>query len=307
LNRAEKANRPVEEKESFRWLEMLKESTEGIPDGINAITVCDREGDFYELYAKCSELSKDYIIRVIHDRNSVDNEKTAKKIRQSRSCGTVTVNIPRDSRKGVPARQTTMEVAYCSVRVKKPLSIKGESVPQNLTMNLVRITELTPPAGQEPIEWILATSLLLHSAEEAMTIVDYYIQRWKIERFHFVLKSGCNAEKIQQRTYVKIKPLLLIYSVISLFIMAITFLGRVTPDMPCDLLFEEDEWKTLYRIANKTKIPPDRPYSMADAVRYLGQLGSYKRAPSDGAPGLKAIWKGLFVLYHFMAFVVGQV
>lgn len=307
LNRSEKANRPIEEKESFRWLEMLKESTEGIPDGINAITVCDREGDFYELYAKCLELSKDYIIRVIHDRNSVDNEKTADKIRKSRSCGTVTVNIPRNSRKGVPARQTTMEIAYCSVSVKKPLSIKEESVPQNLTMNLVRITELTPPAGQEPIEWILATSLSLRSAEEAMTIVDYYIQRWKIERFHFVLKSGCNAEKIQQRTYEKIKPLLLIYSVISLFIMAITFLGRVAPDMPCDLLFEEDEWKTLYRIANKTKIPPDRPYSMADAVMYLGQLGSYKRAPSDGAPGLKAIWKGLFVLYHFMAFVVGQV
>ncbi len=307
LSRWEKANRPIEEKESYRWLEMLKASTEGIPKDINTITICDREGDFYELYAKCTELGKDYIIRVIHDRKSDDNEKTVAKIRRSPACGTVTVNIPRDSRKNIPARQTAMEVAYCTVNIKKPLSVKDESSLQKLSMNIVRITELTPLAGHEPIEWILATSLSLDNAEEAMTIVEYYIQRWKIERFHFVLKSGCNAEKIQQRNYEKIKPLLLIYSVISLFIMAITFLGRVAPDMPCNLLFEEDEWKILYRIANKTKEPPDKPYSMAEAVRYLGQLGSYKRTPSDGQPGLKAIWKGLFALYNVMDLLLGQV
>ena len=122
----------------------------------------------------------------------------------------------------------------------------------------------------------------------------------KIERFHFVLKSGCKVEEIQQRTYEKIKPMLLIYSVIAMYIMAITFIGRVLPDTLCDTFFEEEEWKILYRIVNKSKTAPEEPYTMEEAVKYLGQLGGYKRSPSDGPAGLKVIWKGLTKLYEFI-------
>ena len=68
-----------------------------------------------------------------------------------------------------------------------------------------------------------------------MTIVEHYIQRWKIERFHYVLKSGMGAEKIQQQTYERIKPVLFIYSVIALYIMAVTYIGRIMPDAPCSI------------------------------------------------------------------------
>jgi hypothetical protein len=37
--------RPIEEKESFRWLETLERSTADIPEGVRVITVCYREGD----------------------------------------------------------------------------------------------------------------------------------------------------------------------------------------------------------------------------------------------------------------------
>ncbi len=174
-------------------------------------------------------------------------------------------------------------------------------------MNLVRITEIETDGVKEPIEWILATSLPLKSAEDAMTIVSYYIQRWKIERFHYVLKSGCNAEKIQQHSFEKIKIMLLIYSVIAMYIMTVTYIGRILPDMTCDAFFDKEEWQILYRITLKTKEAPSEPYSMADAVTYLGWLGGYKRAPSDGPPGLKVIWLGLFKLWDFIELFVGQV
>jgi hypothetical protein len=51
---------------------------------------------------------------------------------------------------------------------------------------------------------------------------------------------------------------------------------------------------------------PDEPYTVAEAVNYLGQLGGYKRAPSDGMPGLKTIWQGLFLLYFVVDLFVGQ-
>jgi len=307
LTKSEKSARPIEEKESYRWLQMLEESTVDIPDDVSVVTICDREGDFYELYAKAKELGKDFIIRVIHDRNSEDNEKIASKIRKTGAVGKATVNIPRDTRRNIPARTTEMEVAYCTVTIKKPATVRNADIEGKLSINLVRITEITPPKDQEPIEWILATSLSLNNDEDVKKIVEYYVQRWKIERFHYVLKSGLNSEKIQQRTYDRIKPVLFIYSIIALFIMTATYIGRVLPDAPCNLMFDEEEWKILYRVVHKTKTPPVSPYPMSDAVKYLGQLGGYKRAPSDGAPGLKSIWLGLFALYQAIDLLVGQV
>ncbi len=284
LTKEEKAARKTEEKESYRWIEMLDESTAGIPEDIHVITICDREGDFYELYAQALALGEDFVIRVVHDRSTEADSKIFNQIGRTSACGQVTVSIPRNSRAGIHARQAQMEVAYCAVCIKKPKSVKDETLPKSLQMNIVRITEINTEGDIKPIEWILATNLQLNNAEDAMTVVEYYVQRWKIERFHFVLKSGCGAEKIQQRKYEKILPMLLIYSVIAMFIMAVTYVGRILPDLPCDAFFDKDEWQILYRITHKTKIPPAEPYSMADAVKYLGWLGGYKRAPSDGPP-----------------------
>ena len=307
LSRAEKYARPIEEKESFRWIETIRDSTAIIPEETNFITICDREGDFYELYAEAINLGTDFIIRVTHDRLSDTNERIATKLRQTKAVGTVTINIPRDSRNAVPARQAEMEVAYCSVNVIKPSNVRNEEVAPKLTIKLVRVTEINPPDGHDPIEWILAAGLTVNNAEDAIFVVECYVQRWKIERFHFVLKSGLGAEKIQQRTYERIKPVLLIYSVIALFIMAITYMGRALPDMPCNLFLDDDEWKILYRVVHKTKQAPDMPYSMADAIKYLGQLGGYKRSPSDGPPGLKSIWNGLFALYFAVDVLKSQI
>ena len=304
--KSEKASRPIEEKESYRWLWMFDASTLYIPKDIHVVTICDREGDFYELYAYALALGEDFVIRVTHDRVTDTDEKILSQIRRTGKAGDVTVNVPRDARANIPARQVQMETAYCRVNIKKPANISDGTLPASLVFNLVRITETEVKEGRKPIEWILATSLPLNSPGDAMTVVEYYIQRWKIERFHFVLKSGCSVEKIQQRTYEKIKPMLLIYSVIALYIMAVTYIGRVLPDTPCSAFFDTDEWEILYRIIHRTKIPPSEPYSMADAVKYLGELGSYKRAPSDGPPGLKSIWKGLMKLYEYLELFSGQ-
>jgi hypothetical protein len=307
LTREQIKRLPIEDKESFRWLEMLDESTMHIPPDIRTVTICDREGDFYELYAQAQGLGKDFVIRVSQDRPTESDEKSLSQIRRTKACGRVTITIPRNASAKVAERQAEMEVAHCTLRIKKPQRRKEKSLPDSLELRLVRITEINPDNLQEPIEWILATNLPVSGADDVMTIVGYYVQRWKIERFHFVLKSGCGVEKIQQRTYEKIKSMLLIYSVIAMFIMSVTYLGRVLPETPCNALFQDDEWQMLYRIVHKTNQSPSEPYPMADAVRYLGELGGYRRAPSDGPPGLKAVWSGLFKLSDFLDLFVGQV
>lgn len=43
--------RKIEEKESYRWIEALRETQEVIPEEVEVITICDREGDIFELLA----------------------------------------------------------------------------------------------------------------------------------------------------------------------------------------------------------------------------------------------------------------
>jgi hypothetical protein len=113
----------------------------------------------------------------------------------------------------------------------------------------------------------------VNTAEEAYKYAGYYMQGWKIERFHYVLKSGCAIEKLQERSIDKTAALILMYSIIAVMILNMTYMGRLEPEAPCSVLLGPDEWKLLYRIANKTKKEPKKPYTMKEAVEYLGWLG----------------------------------
>jgi hypothetical protein len=277
---------------------------DSLPSEAEPITVCDREGDFHELYAEAQNLGADFVIRVIHDRKSDTDRKTVTQLRLTEAIGVATVTIPRDSKQEPKSARSRYGSRPYACHAQKTKCIAGDS-PDKLDMTLVRISETSK--AWDKIEWILATNTDIASAEDCMKIVGGYIRRWPIERFHFVLKSGHQVEKIQQRAVEKIKSMLFIYSVLAMYVMKITFSARVMPDLPCDVFLDETEWKFLYRIAKKTQKPPEKPYPISEAVRHIAELGSYKRAPSDGEPGLKSVWQGLFRLFKTVEILVAQV
>jgi hypothetical protein len=88
---------------------------------------------------------------------------------------------------------------------------------ESLGINVIYVKERQKVGGPEPIEWLLITNKPIDSVAQAYEKVEYYVQRWKIERFHYVLKSGCDVEKIQERNLEKTNALLLLYSIISVF------------------------------------------------------------------------------------------
>ncbi|GHV93575.1 hypothetical protein AGMMS50268_40780 [Spirochaetia bacterium] len=133
-------------------------------------------------------------------------------------------------------------------------------------MNIIYVKEEHPPKGNKPIEWFLVTTEPVSTPEEAYEKVGYYMQRWKIEQFHYVLKSGCAIEKIQERSVERTTTLILMYSVIAVMILNMTYAGRLTPELPCSILLEKEEWQLLYCVTNKTKMPPKSPYSVAEAI-----------------------------------------
>jgi hypothetical protein len=313
LTKEQQKNRPIEEKESSRWLLTMENADRDIPEDIKVLHVCDREGDNYELFDKAIQSGRHFLIRIIQNRMTVENEQIVDKIRETPCKGRIKALIPRDSRRHLKEREIVLEIRYRQFEIKKPqIKNKNQVLLPSLGVQVIYVKEEEPPEGIEPIEWFLMTNEEVGSVEGAYEQVEHYIQRWKIERFHHVLKSGCKIEGLQERSMEKTKALILMYSVIGVFIMNLTYIARINPELPCTILFEEEEWKVLYCAANRTREVPEKAYTIKQAVEYIGWLGGPKRAPSDGPPGVKTIWTGLQKLYTLLDYrelfdLVGQV
>lgn len=286
--------RPIEEKESYKWLESMDRSSKDIPSEIKVVNICDREADLFEFFNKTIEENKFFLVRAVHNRIISDECKMFDKVLSQKSAGEVTVEIPRDTRNNLPMRNVTLEVKYTTVVMPAPAKTRkflGNIDPIEVILILVK--EKNEPEGANPIEWYLVTNVETSSFDEALEKVRWYIQRWKIERFHYILKSGCNIEELQEENALQLKKLILMYSIIAARILCLTYLARENPECSCETMFQEEEWNVLYRIANKTSTSPVKAPTIKEAVSYIAKLGGFLGRKGDGEPGVKVIWRGL--------------
>ena len=124
--------------------------------------------------------------------------------------GSMTVTIPRNSQKNQPEREATLDVRTKTFDVKKPNWRRNDKhLSESVRIAVIYISESQSPEGIEPIKWLLSTNENVTNTGDAIKIAEYYIQRWKIERFRYVMKSGCQIEKISRRSVDKIITLIL--------------------------------------------------------------------------------------------------
>jgi len=45
--------------------------------------------------------------------------------------------------------------------------------------------------------------------------VEYYARRWLVERYHYVLKSGCRVEELQLGAADRLERALALYSIVA--------------------------------------------------------------------------------------------
>lgn len=286
--------RPIEEKESYKWLEAMERSNKGIPSDIRVINICDREADLFEFFYKAISEEKLFLVRAMHNRKSTDELKIFDQIQALEATGNILIEIPRDTRNNRPKRTADIELRHLKVEIPVPVKVrKYYSNKEPLKVNLILAQEINVPEGIEPIQWYLVTNVDIESFEDILEKIKWYVQRWKIERFHYILKSGCKIEKLQSDDAERLKKLILMYSIIAARILCLTYYAREMPQASCDIMFDEEEWTVLYRIANKTsKCPPIAP-TMKEAVAYLAKLGGFLGRKGDGEPGVEVIWRGL--------------
>ena len=151
--------------------------------------------------------------------------------------------------------------------------------------------ETAPPGDEDPVQWFLLTSLDVRSASDAADIVGFYLQRWRIEDYFRVLKSGCRVEFLLFRTAERLQRAVAINAVIAWRIMVMTLLGRQVPDCEPQLMFADHEIDFLRTYARAYDL--DMPDRLGDAVRCVAHLGGYQDRRHDPEPGHQTMWHGL--------------
>lgn len=305
----DRQHRALEDKESYRWVEGYRKAqqiTSELPD-TEVLMVADSEADLYDLFEEAAALEEGkahWLVRGKHDRalskKHADNSaiRLLEDLRSQKVLGYLKFDFAKKGRKKRKVRQS---IRACRVTLRPPYRSHEKFPPREITVLLA--SETHPAKGEEPLEWLLLTSRSVTSFEEATTLIDYYLCRWQIEVFFRTLKSGCRVEDLQLEKTAHLLPCLAFYSIVAWRVLFVTLYARECPDLPCDVLFNEEEWKALYVVAKRKK-PPNKPPPLKVFVSLLATFGGHLGRKSDAPPGAKAIWIGLqrmrdFVLaYH---------
>lgn len=241
--RGKKHNRyklSTQEKESSKWLKALDCSLQGIPKGITVVTVCDREADIYDFLNKAVTQDKHFLIRVAQNRRITEENKTIIRQVESQSCaGEILVSIPRDIENKLPPRDARLSIKFCPVTIMPPKNRSDAKTLPNLKLYAVLAEEIDPPKEVEPIYWVLLTTLPVTTFDEAVEKIKWYRQRWKIERYHLTLKSGCKVQELQLETSKRLQTAISIYSIIAWRILWLMYESRENPDSPCDIILKK--------------------------------------------------------------------
>jgi hypothetical protein len=294
---ANRQNLPTEDKESQKWLTALDSSLEGVPKYIDVVTVCDREADIYDFFNKAVTDEKNLLVRVAQKKRTLGDGKTLIKEIESQSVmGEVITSIPRDAENKRPPRDVTLSIRYCPVTIKPPYyRRRPNSLPKlpDLNLYLVLAEESNPLEGEEPISWLLLTTMTVENLDQAVEKIRWYKQRWKIERYHHVLKSGCKVEELQLEEVDHLQNALAVYSIIAWKLLWIKLESEDNPEASCDIVLQEHEWQALCCVTNKSPIPPEQPPLLGNAVLMIAKIGGFLARNCDGKPGVQVIWRGL--------------
>jgi hypothetical protein len=196
--------------------------------------------------------------------------------------------LPAGPRKpGQPEREAVLELAASAVVVKAPQRRSADGPAASQGLWVVRATEIAPPPGGKPIEWILLTTLAVDRFAPACRCVQYAALRGRVERFHNPLKQGCTVERLQFAEAHPLKNALALYSIVAWRLLWLTYTAREQPQAPATELLPPRELRVLEETLQA-------PVTTArEAVRAIAQLGGFPTNPSAKEPGVKVLWRGL--------------
>ena len=105
-------------------------------------------------------------------------------------------------------------------------------------------------------------------------------------------------ESLQLSQIERLERALAIYLIIAWRILHVVTTGQQCPELPCDVVFDAEEWQAAWIVKYRSK-PPQTPPPLGEMVRLIAGFGGFLGRKRDGFPGAKAIWEGMEKVRHY--------
>jgi hypothetical protein len=282
--------RAASERESRRWLSTAQASKQVLSAASMVTVIGDRESDIYSAWSQFPEDRFHLLSRSMQDRalvggGSLDATVAAFPVASCRSLELV-------ERAGRPVRRAKLELRFGEVTIKRPHRCEP-TLPNGVSLRVVEVSELDPPAGQQPLRWCLLTTHQVPSLTEAWQIVDWYKLRWTIEQlFRTLKKQGLQLEDSQVETAERLLKLTAIACHASALIMQLVQARDGQRIQPASIAFNDDEIAALHAIEADQYAPrtekqrnPHPQKTLAWAAWIIARLGGWDGYSSSKPPG----------------------
>lgn len=291
--------RPLEQRESERWLATVRAAGPVLEAARGVTVVADRESDIYAAWASLPGERLHLLSRAMKDRRLVGGGTLFATAAAWPCAATRALALP--AQPGRAARTAHLELRFGAVAVRRP-DAAGPDQPAHVGLRVVHVHEPTPPAGVAPLSWTLLTTHAVEDVEAAWRMVAWYGRRWVIEQFFRLLKrQGLGLEDSQVESAARLEKLTAIAARAAVVILQLVQGRDGPPEEPAALAFEAEEIALLDRLQAQRYQPrtrlqtnPHPPHSLAWAAWIVARLGGWdgnpktKPGPITIANGLKA-------------------
>ena len=279
------------ERESCIWPESVRAIGANGTDS-RWVHTCDRGGDNFEMFQACRETPCDYLIRAAQNRRAAMGHEATEAsdylldLARALPCSAHKELVVRSRPKRRP-RRTDLSVSFAPVTIFPPwLERKGT---EPLRCWVVRVWETaSPPTGENPIEWILITSVAVDHPATALDVSHWYSLRWLVEEYHKCLKTGCRVEQRQLHEADALKACVGMLALVGICLLQLKLAARNNTDRPAKECAPRSHLEVL---AAYRKCAPES-WSIRDFWREVAKLGGFLARKSDGEPGWLTIWRG---------------
>ena len=287
-----------EEKESSRWERQALAAAALVPAGTRAIHMMDQEADDFVLLGELTRAGLDFVVRGSRDRITTEGPNVAALLAQTPA--TVFRSVRLSTRTTKPngslnktrlprlEREAHLEIRWGAVSLPKRARL--DYVLDEINLNAVHVFEPNPPAGQQPIDWMLFTSELVESLEDATAVVDHYRSRWVIEEYFKALKTGCAIEKRQLTSYDALTKALALFIPVAWHMLTLRHLARVEPKRLATATFDADQLLLLTLMLKQHRYTLAAAPTVRDVMLGIAALGGHIR--NNGDPGWQVLGRG---------------
>lgn len=290
-------HRPFAEKESYKWLQTVQTVSAAHQGEAHLLFISDAESDIHDYFAAPRTPTSDLLVRAYQNRRLDQGEQALwPTVRAAALAGEIAVELSEQADR--PQRTATCQVRYQLVTLPPSTSNRAAHLPrlQPVTLTAILVEEHDAPAGEEGLCWLLLTTCPVDTLADAVQLITFYTFRWRIERFHFVLKSGCRVEQRRLDSVDAVCRFLALANLIAWRLLWLTYLARLDPQAPCSLALEPHEWQPLALLAQGSPWLALQPPSLQLVVDWLARLGGYLARKGDGPPGVLSLWRGWIAL-----------